>query len=264
MGPINNSLVKIIIPIYKLEFSRAEQLCFERCITLMKDYPIVLAIPKKMNITSLLSNYSMNFEIEEFDDYFFSSILGYNHLLLSSCFYERFTKSKYILICQLDVYIFKDQLKEWCNKGYDYIGAPWLKKKKYDRWYYRIYWLIKRKLYQKIGIRSYHDVFDVVGNGGFSLRNVDSALKTLYADKKLANEYKRKCKNKRFNEDVFWALEMPKILSSVHIPTKEEAVRFAFDVQVDECFELNNHQLPFAAHGWPNRLNFYDKFIHFS
>ena len=31
-----------------------------------------------------------------------------------------------MLIYQLDAYVFKDELLNWANKGYDYIGAPWL------------------------------------------------------------------------------------------------------------------------------------------
>ena len=28
-----------------------------------------------------------------------------------------------MLIYQLDCYLFEDKIDEWCNKGYDYIGA---------------------------------------------------------------------------------------------------------------------------------------------
>jgi hypothetical protein len=36
---------------------------------------------------------------------------------LSASFYERFLDTKYILIYQLDAFVFKDELQEWCDKG---------------------------------------------------------------------------------------------------------------------------------------------------
>ena len=49
------------------------------------------------------------------------------NLMLSPFFYESFLDFKYVLIHQLDVFIFKDELNYWCNQNYDYIGAPWFK-----------------------------------------------------------------------------------------------------------------------------------------
>ena len=45
--------------------------------------------------------------------------------MLSPEFYRRFSDTDYILVCQLDAYIFRDELLSWCKKEYDYIGAPW-------------------------------------------------------------------------------------------------------------------------------------------
>lgn len=86
-----------------------------------------------------------------FHENYFKSIDGYNKLMLSPSFYKAFSNYEYILIYQLDAWVFKDELQHWCNQKYDYIGAP---------------------IYQNnklIGI----------GNGGFSLRKVDYCLKVL-------------------------------------------------------------------------------------
>ena len=63
-----------------------------------------------------------------FNDTYFESIYGYNQLMLNVEFYEAFSK-KYILIYQTDAFIFKDDLNYWCEKDYDYIGAPWIRSK---------------------------------------------------------------------------------------------------------------------------------------
>lgn len=47
--------------------------------------------------------------------------------MLTKEFYLRFRQWEYLLIYQLDAYVFQDELMDWCNKGYDYIGAPFLK-----------------------------------------------------------------------------------------------------------------------------------------
>ena len=75
--------------------------------------------------------------------------------MLSSEFYRRFSKFEYILIYQLDAFVFKDQLNYWCKKGYDYIGAPW----------FEGFHLTKTGV-NIIG----------VGNGGFSLRRVKTHI----------------------------------------------------------------------------------------
>lgn len=44
--------------------------------------------------------------------------------MLSAEFYDRFAAYEYVLIYQLDAFVFADRLAEFCQMGYDYIGAP--------------------------------------------------------------------------------------------------------------------------------------------
>jgi hypothetical protein len=44
--------------------------------------------------------------------------------MLSIDFYKRFRDYKFILIYQLDAYVFRDELEYWCEQDYDFIGAP--------------------------------------------------------------------------------------------------------------------------------------------
>ncbi|MEG1949440.1 MAG: DUF5672 family protein [Odoribacter sp.] len=253
--------VKIIIPVYKPELGLTEYISLSRCQKVLGRYTIVLVKPRSLDISGILELCGNNFEIEEFDDCFFDGVAGYNRLMLNTGFYERFSDVEYILIYQLDAYVFRDELETWCKKGYDYIGAPWLRKEKYHRWYYALYWGIKRDLYHIFGIRSFHDTFDRVGNGGFSLRKVDSHIKITQEMPNEIGEYIRKNSNKRFNEDSFWAIEVPPKYSNFKIPEWREALKFAFDVQVKECFHYNGNNLPFGIHGWNIRLQYYQDYI---
>ena len=119
----------VVVPFYKSELTDFEKKSFQNNIQVLGSYQIVVIKPSclKLDLESLRSQFhSVNHvSILDFQDYYFSSTSGYNRLLLSREFYRRFCSSKYILICQLDTYIFSDRLQYWVSKGYDYIGAPW-------------------------------------------------------------------------------------------------------------------------------------------
>ena len=52
------------------------------------------------------------------------SIDNYNTMATSPHFYAMFAKYTFILIVHMDAWIFRDQLRDWLGRGYDYIGAP--------------------------------------------------------------------------------------------------------------------------------------------
>lgn len=253
--------VKIIIPVYKPGLTHTEYISLTRCQKILGNYPLVIVKPRSLDISGILEQTSADFEIQNFDDHFFDGVAGYNALMLSPEFYGRFADSDYILIHQLDAYVFRNELDMWCEKEYDYIGAPWLRKHKYHRWYYSVYWGIKKTVYRTLGIRSFHDTFDRVGNGGFSLRKVKSHYRITLDMQDKIQEYIRKNANKRFNEDSFWALEVSKKYPAFKVPGWKEALGFSFDVQVEECFYYSHHRLPFGIHGWDIRLPYYKDYI---
>ncbi len=91
--------------------------------------------------------------VERFPNSCFDGVAAYNRLVLSPEFYERFSDAEYILLYQLDAWVFEDRLTHWCSLGYDYIGAPWFT----DR----------------------REMLPIAGNGGFTLRRVRSCLDLL-------------------------------------------------------------------------------------
>jgi hypothetical protein len=151
---MQKELVTILIPIYKEELSPDEYTSLRQCLSVLSKYPITLICPKSLKLDNYFNEFA-DFKVEVFDDSFFTSIDGYNKLMMSKQFYHRFLNYEYILIYQLDAYVFRDELKYWCNLNFDYIGAPWL--------------------YEKGGKL----VISGIGNGGLSLRNTNKLLNYL-------------------------------------------------------------------------------------
>ena len=210
----------IVIPMHTMQLYNQEKISLMQAKKIFKGCDIVAVMPKSLTVKE--DDFT---KIERFEDSFFKSITDYNRLMLSIDFYKRFQDYEYILLYQLDAFIFTDQLSYFCELGYDYIGAPWL---------YGIFNYIDAK----------HSVFHV-GNGGLSLRRVRSFIKVLEERQPLRDEQIK-------NEDLFFS----SIVSpEFRIAPLEIALQFAFERQVEKCYEMNNHKLPFGCHAW-ERYNF--------
>jgi hypothetical protein len=256
--------VVIIIPVYKTIPDKFEIISFNQCIKVLNNYPICIVTHKNLDIQyykNLLENSHINYKLEFFDKSFFENIVGYNRLLLSTIFYKSFNNYKYMLIYQLDAYVFRDELDYWCNQSYDYIGAPW---------------------FEEFG--SFEDGKKLwkVGNGGFSLRKVDCFIHILsyvgpvykpyyirksFSFKKSTNLFRTisffiaKCfgyknnishlieKNK-LNEDYFWTLTFHHSWIKLDVAPVEIAIKFAFEKSPDYLFNQNNQKSPFGCHAW--------------
>lgn len=256
--------VKVIIPVYRTEMSQHEEVSLRQTFQVLGKHPITIVCPEGLDIECILEEVPNreNIGVERFDPQFFKGIKGYNSLMLSETFYERFLSSKYILICQTDAYVFRDDLLYWCQRGYDYIGAPWLGSKEtwlsgFLRSLDNAFRVIKGK--KK---RNWDHLFKV-GNGGFSLRKVESFYNIATQYKELITTLKDDSKSIYAVEDVFWSLKAPLLQPDFKIPDYQEAVSFAIDRKPDIAIKFNNGELPFACHGFdkPKVKEFWEKYI---
>ena len=255
---------RVIVPIYDSELSADEVISLATIREHLSTQGICFAAPESLDLTAVMNPGEL---VERFRDEFFTGIAGYNRLLTSALFYERFAESSHLLICQLDCLVFRDELDAWCKKGFDYIAAPWFQKFLDDP---------SEGLWR-------------VGNGGFSLRNVQSHLRVLkqrilknyiyphhgwspWEPTKAQDElglyqkmipwYRRMNPFAQWttieeelirhprNEDLFWSLEAPKFDSSFRVASVNEALPFAFEIAPRWCFEKNGNKLPFGCHAW--------------
>jgi hypothetical protein len=167
--------VAVILPVFKDGLSDNELLSLKQCLTTLKAYPVFFIGPTKLNtaVYEDICHTHIPFNIKRFENGFFNDIGSYNRLMLSTDFYKSFLDYKFILIHQLDAFVFKDELEYWCRKNYDFIGAPNLPHQN------RVNEVQFLKGYSKF-IHRFNRIFQTnhkisnVGNGGFSLRKTAS------------------------------------------------------------------------------------------
>ncbi|NBV06147.1 MAG: hypothetical protein EBS06_02790 [Proteobacteria bacterium] len=275
----------IIIPVYKHISNKNEILSLVQGLKIFRKHPIFFICPESLDLsfTSKFTDQDSIIKLEMFEDGYFKNVNSYNKLLLSKKFYERFSNYKFMMIYQLDAYVFEDQLDYWCNKNFDFIGAPWFKK------------------FDTTGREK--EFIPVAGNGGFSLRNI-SKINSLMKQKLSFNQminlrnilaksrtqsHKNLiftigffanffCKTNSFaeicnyickhstppHEDYFFASTLPKIFPSFRSASAEEAIPFAFEVQAENLYKMNGNKLPFGCHAWEKySTDFWKKFIGF-
>jgi hypothetical protein len=252
---MQKNIVTVVVPIYKTNLSETEKMSFKQCLKVLGNYNIVFAQPENLDTSSLTK--SNNIKVEYFPEKYFKSVFGYNSLLLSKEFYQRFLSSKYILIYQLDAFVFRDDLQFWCNKNYDYIGAPWIASPNtFVKKALSIFDSKKKKERSKI--------FFKVGNGGLSLRNTEKCFKiSSELSEEIALNLQRDNDDFYIMEDVFWSITVPTYYPDFKIPDYKEALNFAMDRKPHLALKLNNNLLPFGCHGFekPKVKEFWEEIL---
>ncbi len=223
----------VVIPVWRPRLSDDETLSLRRCLSVLGTHSIALIAPEGLPVDGL-PPLAASVAIERFAPRFFEGIGGYNRLMLSADFYRRFEAYDYMLLHQLDAFVFEDRLASWCARGYDYVGAPWIG----DGWPPPDLSRLKRSL-----LRAVTRPATRVGNGGFSLRSVPGFLRALRRLRPLVARW-------RSNEDLFWSV-MARHLAGFRIPPASEAMSFAFELEPRWCYEQLGRTLPFGCHAWP-------------
>jgi len=257
--------VAVIIPVYKeIEaLNNNELISLTQTIDILGECDIWLVAPIGLNIDNYFLRFGnkVNFKVHFFAKEYFANIAGYNKLLLNREFYQAFIEYKFILICQLDVFVFYNSLEKFIRLDYDYIGAPW---------------------FEGFGSALADTKIMGVGNGGFSLRKVSSALRILdFFDalrpskmrvatlrhlaqdpgpllKVLKHEAIRHVRHyptmlpwqQVENEDIYWSMYIKGFFPWYRVATVADAIAFAFESRPELLYELNQHTLPMGAHAW--------------
>ena len=250
----------VLIPLYRNYLLDYEAISIRQNTRILKDFHIYFISPLKLKNNTKFEELVKKYKtpVHYFDDKFFKNINGYNKLMLNLEFYKFYIRYDFMLICQLDALVLFDRLDYWVKQNYDYIGAPWL-------------------------VKSDNPYFDSMGNGGFSLRKIQSFILVLtssdffYSSDKyiclpvrlgLKNLFLLRAINKlnkachkinylRFflmiyntNEDYFWAFLAKFFINDFILPSPKTALRFSFEVEPKQCYKLNNNKLPFGCHAF--------------
>ncbi|MPR34272.1 hypothetical protein GBK04_13130 [Cytophagaceae bacterium SJW1-29] len=239
--------VAVLVPLYQTALSLAERASLSQCLRVLGDYPILLVKPQGLDVTSIVNAFPL-LRTQSFPDHFFTGTDSYNQLLTSPDFYQRFIEYDYVLIHQLDAYVFRDELPYWCAQKLDYIGAPTVHQEAFDA-------LPAGAEHEFAHTLTTHRI---VFNGGLSLRRVRGLIRYL-------NIYRRFYPAWRGNEDMLFSLEATRLIPMklfIRLPTWQQALRFSFEKSPAASYELTHHALPFGCHAWERYApEFWQEFI---
>jgi hypothetical protein len=252
--------VVVVIPFYKEHLNYDEYFSLDQCFKILSKHNIVAIKPQTLDLSFITEHYAFS-NIISFDDHYFESIDGYNELMLTPPLYHKFLAYEFMLIYQLDALVFSDQLSSWCDKNYDYIGAPWLRSFENKNMFDKLILHLKGAVYRKYnitknGIPNAKQFVKRVGNGGFSLRRVQRFYDLSIKFRGLAEMYIRNL-NAEFNEDIFWSIAINRKIKHLHIPCYKTALKFSVETCPEIAHELNNKKLPFGCHAWDKHLYFW-------
>jgi len=229
--------VAIVIPIYKNHPSTQEIYALHNNFTILNDYPKYIIAPTGFNFEEYGDIFKSS-EILHLPPHWFKSLNSYNRLMLTKMFYKLFLNYEYILILQPDALVFKNELHEWCSKGYSYIGAPWPNGKLVHPYSFHGYSFLRKLL----------PFFNkpkkcFVGNGGLSLRHVKGSqliLQRHFLANKLWNS----------QEDYFWAYYFLHGEGNGIVPSEVEASKFSLELNARQYYINNGCILPFGCHAY--------------
>ncbi len=222
-----NGKAVIVIPIYKRELTFFEKISLMQVRKVLGQYDICFLAP-----ASLVCSYTDKNKhewIERVSDEYFTGKNSYSRLMLEPWLYQRFQSYEYMLLYQLDAFVFMDRLQDFCAMGYDYIGSPMPRG------------------------GDWHDCQCSVGNGGFSLRKISSAIRVLEQREYVFSKRPQAWEGNRFldgAEDLFFSFcaNLPEM--DFHVPDFLTALDFGVEWNVGHAYQRMPAWLPFGTHGW--------------
>ena len=271
---------------HHFDFNEEEILGISSQLNSLKYLPLCLVTSKGNGLSIFLDKFKQQLDelelnkerisIEYFDEKYFNSIQGYNELLCSIEFYQRFNEYDFIVVSQPDVFLM--DYKKFLNlpqmmERYDYIGAPWLDdvltspslKKMRKVFFFKaflsdvnryLFFLFKRGLLE---LFPDIDFLYLSGNGGFSIRKTQVMLNYLksLSEKDWAKihsfrqESNTKLDSNVFAEDVFWCL-FPSVLNKqIRVAPPSFSVHYAWEQgDLNTLLYYSNNNPPLAIHAW--------------
>lgn len=270
---MNRMAVKpvVVIPCHKASFSQDEVIGVRRVFDVLSSHAIIVLTPASLSseIRATLSKElgidGRALQLHCVPDLCLSSIHRYNQLMLSKELYKSLSQYSHILICQLDAYVFKDSLLDWCNTEWDYIGAP---------------------IYYPRSTPYGEEHCQCTGAGGLSLRRVSSLIKALDLNPVIFTWQDFQAFSKPFNtkgrlnllgrlalcskgrlirlqshagkldraigvnEDVVLGLYLPKHQPWFKVAGYQESASFCIDYHVSDELKARSGELPFGTHAW--------------
>lgn len=228
------STVAVVVPIYQALPTELEQFSLRHSLAQLKPGRTVLfAGPEGLDFSWYAANFA-GASLVTFEPESFASIKGYNRLLMSKAFYERFAPHEFMLILQTDAILLRDELDDWITRPYDYVGAPW-----------------PDGVEIMVNLDNFADglggkkVKVHVGNGGLSLRRNRACIDLLTEFPQAIDFFLRSGSS----EDLFFSI-MGSLSQHFLLPNEIVASRFALELKPDHYYRINAQRPPMGGHAW--------------
>lgn len=253
---MDENRVIILITAHKEELSHFEAISLKQCVKVLGRHPTRLICPEGLDVTAY-RRVAEDIEVDFINPKWQKSHTTFARLRIEPFLYKRYRDYEFILFYELDAFVFRDDLEYWCDRNYDYIGAPW---------------------FEGLEAGSPDTKLIGVGNGGFSLRKPRSLLRALYSFSHIIDprgrfklDFQRNkikalwdlVKNSTiannsfflFNdypaaEDIFWGICIKRNFDWFKVAPIDEAIKFSFETQPKLLYDKNSHELPFGCHAW--------------
>lgn len=257
----------IVVPTHKSKCSDSELKSLKNTLKVFNERRVFILLPHDVSgeyYQELQQTYE-NLFILNLRKGWLGSFDNYNSMMLNEDFYNLFKDYKFMLICHLDAWVFRDELNYWMSQKYDCIGAPLFLPE--DTSVHDV-----SKLAAPIGV-----------NGGLCLRNIESICSILDGEKiklkytlffnwlffllshkqyGLLKIYVTCCLSvfrygwvsfqKKFavNEDVLISIIFPMIYRGFKVAPPRVASKFSLEVNATEIINTRSDlKLPFGIHG---------------
>lgn len=209
--------VAIIIPVYKENLTHNETIAYQQAKRVFCRYDLFFLSPKSLSICYA----DKDIEILRFEDRHFKGVQEYSDFMLDVDLYKAMEQYEYILIYQLDAFVFEDRLDFFCREGYDYIGAP----------------SFLGAMYFCNGMPEQY-----IQNGGFSLRKTRAFIDWIEQEKAGIEFHKRySCE-----DSIIYKYKN----SVLNLPSFDVALHFSIDSEVKEQLRRLDGELPMGCHAW--------------
>lgn len=242
----------VLVFAHKARPDERELESFAQCSRVLGGHPLRLVCPSGLDISAYRA-VAPDVVADFIPPQWLASLRAYNRLKVLPWLYRRYARFEFMLTYELDAFVFRDELLDWCREGWDYVGAPWF--------------------------AGFYDCTPTSppiagGNSGFSLRRIASALrvcgtlryrrpagevladwwagrfplrKTLH-DLTKGNNFLGPLNDWHDNEDLFWGRIVPKRFPWFRVAPYEVARRFSFESNPRRLYDECGGRLPFGCH----------------
>jgi len=235
--------VTILIPVFDTPLTAVAMNSLATIQEHLGDFPITFLKGKSFTQVEELTEFCPSADFVSFDDRYFSSRKNYAKLLLSSELYYDFGWSRYLLICEMNTVITRNELAYWCRQGHDFIQpVPNLVAES------AIPVAVKMRFQTQDFLRSNESRLAEFGKAsGISLRNTEAFQKLIKRKGQAIHRFLA-VNPESTNDAIFWEFYANRWWPEMNTPTKLSRNSFAQSATFAAKLDRNSEK-PFAISG---------------